>query len=267
MNRAMKPDCEELIVERHNMILSSISHDLKSPMNAIMGCVNVLLENPADISSEKSREFLGRVFTAGKEMLKLIEEILTMAKMEAGRESIEPVWIDSLGKELKEVVTTFKHETAAKDISLSLDTSGALPPVRWDARRIRLHVLNNIVSNALKFTPAGGVVRISASGDNGAVDIRVEDSGPGVPAEERQRIFQRFEHIDLKSARVFGGAGLGLSNARLFAERHGGSIYVEDSTDLGGACFVVSLPRDANSFLEEKTAARIDNGSFMEESI
>ena len=116
-----------------------------------------------------------------------------------------------------------------------------MPPVKWDMRRIRYHAINNIISNALKFTPHGGRINLSAKADGTMVTIAIEDNGPGVPQVERERIFRRFEQADLDTSRVFKGAGLGLANAALFVRMHGGRITVEDAVP-HGARFIIELP-------------------------
>lgn len=254
----MRTEFEESVIERHNRILSCISHDLKSPMNAIMGIAGLLADNFDTMPRERALDFLRRITVAGSEALALIEDILKTAKMEAGREGVEPRWTRDLPGELAKVTATFCQEAAAKNIDLSLEIKSPLPPVLWDTDRIRLHVLNNIVSNALRFTPNGGRVLLAAEAEGGVVSLKVEDNGPGVPPEERERIFQRFEHGALSSTRVFSGAGLGLHNARLFTERHGGKIYACESSRLGGACFIMELPERADT---ETSIGKVDGKS------
>ncbi|VAX20591.1 hypothetical protein MNBD_NITROSPINAE01-1880 [hydrothermal vent metagenome] len=233
----------ESLVERHNRILSSITHDLKSPISAIISLVDLLEgEFGGKLGNPKTKKILKLISKAGHESLSLVQEILTMAKMEAGEEKFEPEYVGDLAKELTEVANTFRYEAAAKEVKLIIDIKSSLPMVCWDMRRIRLHALNNLVSNALKFTPAGGMVRISVMKEQSLIVIKVEDDGPGIPVEERQRIFERFEQIDLKSARVFNGCGLGLYNARLIVEQHGGRIYAMEATRGKGAAFTMLLP-------------------------
>lgn len=248
---------ETAIIERHNEILSIVSHDLKSPMVAIMGFAEFLLWDMKDKPHDpKWVEMLNRVVTAGRGMQKLVEDILSMAKMEAGKANVEPEWVPNPADEIKSAVNTFEFEANAKRISLSVDVEGEIPAVRWDMRRIHHHVINNIVSNALKFTPAGGRVKISARVGDDAVQIRISDTGPGIPQEERERIFNRFERANTASPRVFGGSGLGLYNANLFVRRHGGKINVESSSD-AGTTFLIELPVDALTAQEPALARRL----------
>lgn len=234
---------EETIAERHNRILSSITHDLKSPINAVISCSTLLHEKSmCDFKDPKSGEFLKMIMKAGHEALSLVQEILTMAKMEAGKEAIEPECVFNIERELAETVNTFRYEAEAKSIKIIIEVKNPLPVVRWDMKRLRAHALNNLISNALKFSPSGGRILISAETDGNMVLLKVEDDGPGIPQGEKERIFQRFEQVELKSTRVFKGAGLGLHNARMIVERHGGNIYALDATGGRGAAFVMLIP-------------------------
>lgn len=232
----------EETVERQNASLSIVTHDLKSPMVAIIGCSRFLLRDMKNKPHDPNWPLMvERMARAGEGMLELIETILAMGKMEAGKEHVEPTWTADLADELRETVKTFEYEAGAKNITLSLDAQMPLPPVFWDMMRLRHHVFNNIISNALKFTPAGGSVTFSAERQGDQINIRVADTGPGIAPEEREKIFCRFEQGSMTSKRVFNGAGLGLYNARLFVDRHGGTIAVEDSREKG-TVILISLP-------------------------
>lgn len=237
---------ERAIIEKHNRILSSISHDLKSPMVAIIGFSEIILREMLEENGSNAKwiQMLQRVTSAGRDMFKLIENILEMAKMEAGKEGVEPEWIMDPEKELREVLKTFEYEAKAKGIGLSLDMQSPLPTVRWDFTRLRYHVLNNLISNSLKFTPPGGRITLSVQAGNKIVVIKVKDTGLGIPDSERERIFLRFEQIHLTSHRAFKGSGLGLYNAHLFVKQHGGKIYLDSSVS-EGATFIIELPVDA----------------------
>ncbi len=252
---------EMAIIERHNEILSIVSHDLKSPMVAIMGFAQYMLQDMEGKPHDpKWVEMLNRVVIAGRGTLKLVEDILSMAKMEAGKANVEPEWVPNPADEIKSAVSTFDFEANAKRITLGVEVEGEIPAVRWDMRRIHYHVINNIVSNALKFTPAGGRVQISARAADDAVQIRISDTGPGIPPEERERIFNRFERANTASHRVFGGSGLGLYNANLFVRRHGGKINVESSSD-AGTTFLMEIPVDALAGQEPASARRRVNSA------
>ncbi|MBI5816341.1 MAG: HAMP domain-containing histidine kinase [Nitrospinae bacterium] len=233
-------------LDKADRAISAISHDIKSPMVAIAGFTEALLkETPGTGNEERWSDFLQRINKAAKASLALVEDILSLAKMEAGKEPVEPEWVHDLDNELKDIVSTFRMEAEAKGVSLDLEIK-PLPAVRWDMRRLRYHAINNVLSNALKFTPAGGAVTLKAEKLDGEIILAVEDSGPGIPPDEHERIFNRFEQAGMRSHRVFKGAGLGLANARLFVERHGGRISVEDAKP-HGARFVITLPVASNA--------------------
>ncbi len=228
--------------ERQNQILSTISHDLKSPVSAMVGFANLmkseLEEGPRQ---ERHRGFLARIADAGMQTLALIDSILVMARLEAGREPIDPVRIDDPMADFADTVTMFQMEAQAKLITLTFRPLTPLPPVCWDMGHIRYRALNNVISNALKFTPTGGSVDVTVAEEEGWVTITVADTGPGIPEGEEERIFRMFEQVDLTSVRTHRSAGLGLANARHFVELSGGSLTAVNR-DEGGARFVFRLP-------------------------
>ena len=233
---------EKAIIEKHNRILSTISHDLKSPMIALLGFSRILLrEIETTNANQRWLDMLKIIIDSGEDMFGLIEDILTMAKMEAGKEIVEFEFIEDLAKELIGIEKTFGCEAKAKGINLSIVVKSKLPVVRWDMKRLRYHVLNNLVSNALKFTPSGGSVIISAEVSNDIVLLKVEDTGPGIPDEMRDKIFRRFGHTEFCSERTKKGDGLGLYNAHLFVTQHGGRISLDKSV-YHGTTFLIELP-------------------------
>ncbi|MEK6766779.1 MAG: HAMP domain-containing sensor histidine kinase [Planctomycetota bacterium] len=244
-------DNEKAIIEKHNRILSTISHDLKSPMIALLGFSRILLrEIEATNANRRWLDMLKIIIDSGEDMFGLIEDILTMAKMEAGKEIIEFEFIEDLAKELHEIEKTFGCEAKAKGIDLSVVVKSKLPVVRWDMKRLRYHVLNNLVSNSLKFTPSGGNVTISVEAFNDTVLLKVEDTGPGIPEEMRDKIFRRFGHTEMCSERTKKGDGLGLYNAHLFVAQHNGRIILDKSV-CHGATFLIELPVDVLKQQEE----------------
>ena len=177
----------------------------------------------------------------------LVNDIMIMARLEAGHEQVQPVMIDNLQAELKEVVTTFEMEAATKEISITITTAEPTPVVYWDIVRLRYHALNNLVSNAIRFSPHGGTIDISVHATEEGVMLGVSDEGPGIPPDEREYIFGRLNQGS--SPRVYNGAGLGLYNTRLFVERHGGSVTAKENP-AGGTLFAISLPYDARPFID-----------------
>lgn len=242
---------ERELIERSDHALSLITHDLKSPLVAIMGFTGLLRRGiEKQPHNQEWLAILRRMESAGESMMRLIEDLLFMAKAEAGREPLEPSWVEGLEAELADIVSAFQLEAGARRIALSLDTRGPLPRARWDMRRLRYHAINNVISNALKFTPEEGMVTVQAKAEGEKIALRVVDNGPGIPPSERGRIFQRFERAASSSARVAKGCGLGLYNASLVVTRHGGEIFIEDTPDGAGACVCLRLPCEPAVFPE-----------------
>lgn len=243
--------------EQRSEALAIVSHDLKSPLSAILGAAEHLLHH-AQLDQKGNRECIGileLIMTAGRGMEALIGDILIMERIEAGREAIHPEWLDDLGGYLRGILETFRYEAAVKDIHLSLELAEPLPRVCWDSRKLHYHAINNVLSNALKFTPAGGTIKLSASPLDNNVMIRIQDSGPGIPESERERIFDRFQRLEVRTARAYKSTGLGLYNAALFVRQHGGSITVSEGPGNKGATFTLRLPTNPPALHSELTAS------------
>ena len=237
---AREDDCED----RSSRALATITHDLKSPLAAIQGLARHLRDEMEEKNAPTEwLDVVSRISRATDGLSELSNNILSMAKIEAGNELVEPSPIADLAAELEITLDTFELEALSKNIDLILDVEKEYPTVYWDIIRIRHHTLNNLISNALRFTPEGGRITLAAHTKKDFIEMRVADTGPGVPRDERERLFDRFVQSDLSSSRVFSSMGLGLHNAKLFVERHGGTIRVEDNTATGhGAVFVIELP-------------------------
>ncbi len=238
-------------VSRHkSAFLASMSHELRTPLNAIIGFAEVLLDENLDPSPEERREFLEHVLNSGRHLLGLINEVLDLSKIEAGRMELRRSQVD-LGALMEDVAASVGPLTARKDLKLTRGVTPGLPAVSADQAKIR-QVLLNLVSNAVKFTPSGGTILMRAEcaqvsqGSRGAgeqgrwIEVSVADSGIGIPAEEQERIFLEFQRVPGAEGKE-QGTGLGLALARRFVELHGGAIRVESS--LGhGSTFTFTLP-------------------------
>lgn len=231
------------LLEKQNNLLAMITHDLKSPMIAILGAVELLQDMPTQgLKPDLLTESLQLISSAGQNMMELIDQILIMARIEAGKEPIDPIRIDQLDLVLNSISETFKYEAKINSITITNNIAPQLPDVYWDLHKIQYHVLNNIFSNALKFTPAGGRIELSAGVDGGHIVIKIADNGPGISEIDRKRIFNRYERILVESKRSYKSAGLGLYNAHLFVHKHNGTITVSDGLDGCGSCFTIKLP-------------------------
>ena len=217
--------------------LSSMSHELRTPLNAILGFSELLCDERYGSLNERQRRYIEHINTGGRHLLKLINEILDLSKIEAGRLelAIETVRADNA---LGEVISAMRPLADRKAQILSQHTEVGLN-VRADATRLR-QVLMNLVGNAIKFTPEGGRVELNARREKGQVRIEVRDTGQGIPFEEQNRIFEAFYRLQ-KPGEVAEGTGLGLAITRRIVELHGGQLGL-DSQPGQGSCFYFSLP-------------------------
>jgi signal transduction histidine kinase len=221
--------------------LANMSHELRTPLNAIIGFSQVLLDPELKVSKEDWLQFQTDILESGQHLLKLINEILDLSKIEAGRMElqIEPV----LFSDVVEVVqNTMRPLAVKKTIDIRFESDSLPDPIPMDGGRIK-QVLLNLVGNAVKFTPEGGRIWVRARVQNEMVCVDVTDTGPGIAVEDQERIFLEFEQTrrgrDKKDRPE--GTGLGLALAKRFVEMHGGKIWVESEVGKGSR-FFFTLP-------------------------
>jgi GAF domain-containing protein len=220
--------------------LANMSHELRTPLNAIIGFSEVLQEKLFGELNEKQAEYTDDILTSGRHLLSLINEILDLSKVEAGRMELElatfdlPLAIDN--------ARTFVRERATKHgITLDVDVDDRLGDYVGDERKIK-QILLNLLSNAVKFTPEGGRIGINARQTDGSVEISVSDTGIGIAPEDQPKIFEEFRQVGSDYAHKVEGTGLGLTLAKKFVELHGGKIWV--TSELGkGSTFTFTLPK------------------------
>jgi GAF domain-containing protein len=219
--------------------LANMSHELRTPLNAIIGFSEVLGERLFGELNEKQAEYTDDILTSGRHLLSLINEILDLSKVEAGRMELElatfdlPLAIDN--------ARTFVRERATKHgITLDVAVDERLGDFVGDERKIK-QILLNLLSNAVKFTPEGGRIGIKARQADGAVEISVSDTGIGIAPEDQPRIFEEFRQVGTDYAHKIEGTGLGLTLAKKFVELHGGRIWVESEVGKGSK-FTFTLP-------------------------
>ena len=209
---------------RHkSQFLANVSHELRTPMNAIIGFSEVLLDPALKVSPAEHKEFLGNILASGKHLLNLINELLDLSKVEAGKMELRVDRI-SLHALVDAAAATIRPLATRKAITLETKLDGTIPPVTADAGKIN-QVLLNLLGNAIKFTPDGGRVAIAAGVRDGAVEVAVRDTGIGISPEEQARVFDAFQQVDSGAERP-EGTGLGLSLTRALVEMHGGRIWV-----------------------------------------
>jgi signal transduction histidine kinase/DNA-binding response OmpR family regulator len=245
--------------------LANMSHELRTPLNAIIGFSEVLRDGLMGELTEKQRGFIGDIFGSGKHLLSLINDILDLSKVEAGKMTLDLESVP-VASTFVNSLSIIREKAATRHIRLDLDLGAAegLGAIQADPRKVK-QILYNLLSNAVKFTPEGGQVTLRASHVSRAavgercgswlgrnfpladsafktfLEIRVTDSGIGISPQGLEQIFRPFSQIDSGLARKFEGTGLGLAMVKLLAELHGGSVAVESAVGQG-SCFTVWLP-------------------------
>jgi PAS domain-containing protein/anti-sigma regulatory factor (Ser/Thr protein kinase) len=219
--------------------LATMSHELRTPLNAVIGFSEVL---SGDAPREQTQEFAQAIQEAGRHLLTLIDDILDVTRAESGH---LPVTLETLAvPPLLEGVERMMRPTAeAGRLTLALTPPGPLPRLRADEQRLR-QVLLNLITNAVKFTPAGGSITLSAHTDDEGLEIEVRDTGIGIAAADLSRVFEPFTQIDSQLARRYPGAGLGLYLCRVLTEAQGGTLTL-DSTEGQGTRAVLRFPRSS----------------------
>lgn len=225
--------------------LASMSHELRTPLNSIIGFSEVMMGGLTGELSAEQEEYLGDIHASGKHLLSLINDILDLSKVEAGKMELRPSDVN-VRDLVRATVALFRERALKHGIALRVD----LPSGDWDdaltadERKLK-QVLFNLVSNAIKFTPEGGTVEIGVAsapeGGRSFAVFRVSDTGIGIAPADRDRLFRPFSQLDGSSTRSYGGTGLGLSICKSFVELHGGSIWLE-SEEGKGSTFFFSIP-------------------------
>lgn len=240
LDRAIRERNEALKREQklRNELTRLIVHDLKNPLTIMTQGAKLLNKGRlGDLPTEQAK-LIGRMETAGEKTLHLIDDLLDVEKMEARDVQLQQTPLD-LWHLLSNTVAEFQVVASANQQVLTLRMSSRLPSITADEALLR-RVLDNVIANALKFTPEGGRVAVSARSDETYLMIEVADSGPGIPPTLREQVFEKFSQLHQSERR---GVGLGLTFCKMVVEAHKGTIVVEDS-ELGGALFKISLPLD-----------------------
>ena len=219
--------------------LATMSHELRTPLNAIIGFSEVLREQMFGSLNERQLSYVDDVLAAGHHLLSLINDVLDLAKIEAGRMDLD-LGRFSLADVLQSGMTMHGERASRVGIALGLRVVPEEIVLTADERRVR-QIVFNLLSNAIKFTPRNGRVDVAARLRDGVVEVAVSDTGAGIAAGDRERIFEEFDQGSGAAARDAGGTGLGLPLARKFVELHGGRLWVE-STVGAGSTFRFTLP-------------------------
>ena len=233
----------ELTSQHKSQFLANMSHELRTPLNAILGYSELISDEIYGPVPESIREVLERVEHNGRHLLDLINSVLDISKIEAGRFTLNLAEY-SLRDVIFEAVTAVESLASEKNLAVTVEVSPELPVGRADAARIR-QVLLNLLGNAIKFTETGGI-SLSAYARNDEFEVRVTDTGPGIASSDQEQIFDEFQQVDNSSTREKGGSGLGLAISRMIMQLHGGELGVE--SELGqGSSFWIRLPMSVES--------------------
>jgi signal transduction histidine kinase len=242
--------------------LAMMSHELRTPLNSVIGFSNVLLRNRQGHLRERDLVYLQRIRASGQHLLSLINEVLDLSKVEAGRMRLEraPVALDAL---VEDTVASFEGQIRDRPIALDAEIPSNLTPVMTDPAKL-LQVLTNLIGNALKFTKRGRVVvRVTAdSASRRPVRIDVIDTGIGIPLDRQHAIFEAFEQADSSTARQFGGTGLGLAVSKSLCDVMGYRLEVQSEPGAGSMFSVIlrspsAVERDDRSQTTERVPASV----------
>jgi signal transduction histidine kinase len=228
----------EVASQHKSEFLANMSHELRTPLNAVIGFSEVLGERMFGELNEKQDEYLKDIHASGQHLLSLINDILDLSKIEAGRMELEVTDFD-LPMAIDNAMTLIRERAARRSIALHTTVDDRLGQVQADERKIR-QVLLNLLSNAIKFTPEGGRIDVHAIPRDGMVEVSVSDTGVGIAPEDQEAVFEEFKQVGTADKKV-EGTGLGLALSRKFIELHGGKIWVESQVG-DGSTFTFTVP-------------------------
>jgi signal transduction histidine kinase len=214
--------------------MSNMSHELRTPLNQIMGYGSMLKDGVAGALSEEQRSFADNILEGANRVLRLVNAILDLTRIDAGKFTLHPTWND-YPEFLANVVETFRPQLIAKRLEVAFELAPDVATVWFSPEEIQ-QVLTNLVGNAIKFTPDGGRITLRTFRENGGAVTEVEDTGVGIPPEDHARIFGRFVQADSSLTRRYGGSGLGLAIVKQLVELHGGQVSLRSDLNQG-ACF------------------------------
>jgi signal transduction histidine kinase len=239
-NREIEDKSRQLeVASRHKSeFLANMSHELRTPLNAIIGFSEVLTERMFGELNEKQTEYLKDIHASGQHLLSLINDILDLSKIEAGRMELERTDFD-VPAALDNALALVRERASRRGITLGWKVDDRVGTIRGDERKVK-QVLLNLLSNALKFTPEGGRIDLRVTRNQELVEVSVADTGVGIAPEDQAAIFEEFRQVGTADKKV-EGTGLGLALSRRFVELHGGQIWVESQAGVGST-FTFTLP-------------------------
>jgi signal transduction histidine kinase len=231
----------ETASQHKSEFLANMSHELRTPLNAIIGFSEILGERMFGELNEKQEEYLKDIHASGQHLLALINDILDLSKIEAGRMELELIDFD-LPTAIDNALTLVRERAGRRGIALHQAAEEGLGQIRGDERKVK-QVLLNLLSNAIKFTLDGGRIEVRARAVDGSVEVSVRDTGVGIAPEDQEAIFEEFRQVGTAAKKV-EGTGLGLALSRKFIELHGGRIWVQSQVGAGSTfTFTIPVPR------------------------
>jgi len=232
----------EMANQAKSQFLANMSHELRTPMNSIIGFSEVLEDEVFGPLNAKQSHYVGNVITAGRHLLSLINDVLDLAKVEAGRMTLSPTDV-SLGAVIEDSLELIRERAARKGLQVTVTLPSEVRDLslRADERKLK-QILFNLLSNAVKYTPGGGAIGIDGELGSEEIELRVKDSGIGLSAGDLTRVFGEFEQVETEYGRTQQGTGLGLALTKRLIELHGGSICAQSEGEGKGSTFCFSLP-------------------------
>jgi signal transduction histidine kinase len=227
--------------------LANMSHELRTPMNAIIGFTRLVMRRSKDVLAPRQYENLEKILVSAEHLLSLINDVLDLAKVEAGRTEVYAMGF-VLGPMLAECLHTVEPVLKSEQVRLVQEVAADLPTLYTDRDKVK-QILMNLLSNAVKFTHTG-TITVTACSHNGAITIAVADTGIGIPEAALEHIFEEFRQVDSSTTREYGGTGLGLAISLQFARLMGGDITVQSTVGVGST-FTLTLPQRYTSAPEE----------------
>jgi signal transduction histidine kinase len=222
-----------------SVFLANMSHELRTPLNAILGFSEALKDGLMGQLSDEQKEYVEDIYNSGEHLLSLINDILDLAKVEAGKMTLLLASV-SLYEVLNNSLSMIKERAMTQHLTISQEVDSGIPDVLADARMLK-QIIYNMLSNAVKFTPEGGTIKLIAHQVDNELEIAVLDTGIGISAEDQAYLFQSFTQIDSKFSRKYQGTGLGLMMIKSLAELHGGRAGVASVVGEGSR-FWIRIP-------------------------
>jgi signal transduction histidine kinase len=237
-------DVAEIANRSKSEFIANMSHEFRTPLNHILGFSELLYDQNYGELNAVQREYLGDILQSGRHLLSLINDVLDLSKVEAGKMELTCSAV-ALPALLEKSLVMVREKALKHRLQLGLHLQEVPEKIWADERKLK-QILYNLLSNAVKFTPEGGSIQLEARGLNGqGTEITVRDSGIGLKQADLERIFHPFEQGDNSARRKFQGTGLGLALTKRMVDLHGGRLWAESDGEGRGSCFTVILPAGA----------------------